>query len=73
MEDVLGVYELPYDPDFPVVCMDEASKQLIGEVHAPQSADVNRYRREDYEYTRHGPMGPAISSCSWSRCGVGAM
>ena len=32
MEDVLQVYQRPYDPDFPVVCLDEASKQLIGEV-----------------------------------------
>ena len=32
MEDVLEVYQLPYDPTHPVVCMDEASKQLIGEV-----------------------------------------
>jgi len=35
MEDVLTVYQLPYDPGFPVVCMDESSKQLVGEVHAP--------------------------------------
>ena len=31
MEDVLQVYQLPYDRRYPVVCMDEASKQLIGE------------------------------------------
>ena len=31
MEDVLEVYHLPYDPDYPVVCMDESSKQLVGE------------------------------------------
>lgn len=54
MEDVLSVYELPYDPNFPVVCMDEASKQLIGEVAAPTAADVGRPRREDYEYVRNG-------------------
>ena len=35
MEDVLDVYARPYDPDFPVVCMDESSVQLIGEVHEP--------------------------------------
>ena len=35
MEDVLEVYHLPYDPDYPVVCMDESSKQLIGEVREP--------------------------------------
>jgi hypothetical protein len=54
MEDVLSVYELPYDPDFPVVCMDEASKQLIGEVTSPSPLDVGRPRREDYEYVRNG-------------------
>ena len=35
MEDVLQVYARPYDPDYPVVCVDEASKQLIGEVATP--------------------------------------
>ena len=54
MEDVLSIYELPYDPDYPVVCMDEASKQLIGQVVAPTALDVRKPRREDYEYVRHG-------------------
>jgi hypothetical protein len=35
MEEVLTVYRPPHDPRFPVVCMDESSKQLVGEVHAP--------------------------------------
>lgn len=35
MEDVLAVYATPYDPLYPVVCMDESSRQLIGEVHDP--------------------------------------
>lgn len=54
MEDVLSIYELPYDPNYPVVCMDEASKQLIGQVAAPTSLDVGQPRREDYEYVRCG-------------------
>jgi hypothetical protein len=54
MEDVLSVYELPYDPRFPVVCMDEASKQLIGEVTPPTAAAPGRSRRQDYEYVRCG-------------------
>jgi hypothetical protein len=54
MEDVLSVYELPYDPAFPQVCMDEASKQLIGEVAPPTGAEVGKPRREDYEYVRNG-------------------
>ena len=54
MEDVLSVYELPYDPAVPVVCMDEASKQLIGEITPPTAPDVGKPRREDYEYVRCG-------------------
>jgi len=54
MEDVLGVYHLPYDPLFPVVCMDESSKQLIGEVHAPIPAAPGRAEIVDHEYVRHG-------------------
>ena len=36
MEDVIQTYMLPYDPKWPVVCFDEASKQLFGEVRAPR-------------------------------------
>jgi hypothetical protein len=54
MEDVLSVYALPYDPRFPVVCMDEASKQLLGEVTPPTAAAPGRSRRQDYEYVRCG-------------------
>jgi len=49
MEDVLEVYKRPYDPNRPVVCLDETSKQLIGEVAAP--GQVAHY---DYEYVRNG-------------------
>jgi len=48
MEDVLRVYQLPYDHRTPVVCMDEASKQLIGEVTAPLPLRVGRATCEDY-------------------------
>ncbi len=54
MEDVLRTYELPYSAEFPVVCMDEASKQLFGEVESPQPASPGKHRREDYEYERKG-------------------
>jgi hypothetical protein len=54
MEDVLQVYQLPYDPAYPVVCLDEASKQLIGEVVAPQPAAPGKPARVDYEYEREG-------------------
>jgi transposase len=54
MEDVLDVYHRPYDPRRPMVCMDEASKQLIGEVRAPLPAQPGRIRKYDSEYRRLG-------------------
>jgi DDE superfamily endonuclease len=54
MEDVLGVYKLPYDPDYPLVCMDETSKQLVAEVRPPQEVKPGQVRREDNEYERKG-------------------
>ena len=54
MEDVLEVYRRPYDPLRPVVCMDETSKQLIGETRSPVDAAPGQPRRVDYEYERKG-------------------
>jgi len=54
MEDVIAVYELPYDPRYPVVCFDEACKQLFGEVRPAQPAQPGRPARQDYEYERKG-------------------
>jgi len=54
MEDVLDVYERPYDPRFPQVCMDETSKQLVGEVRDPLPTAPGEPAREDYEYVRNG-------------------
>jgi len=54
MEDVLDVYQRPYDPKRPQVCLDEASKQLIGETRTPIPAAPGRAAREDYEYVRNG-------------------
>jgi hypothetical protein len=54
MEDILAVYALPYDPLYPVVCMDESCKQLIGEVHDPIPAVPGRVARIDHEYVRNG-------------------
>jgi hypothetical protein len=53
MEDVLAVYEQPYDPDHPKVCLDESPRQLIGERHA-SFTDDHGVTHEDYEYTREG-------------------
>jgi hypothetical protein len=54
MEDVLDVYERPYDPHCPQVCMDETSKQLVGETRTPLPAQPGRPARIDYEYVRQG-------------------
>ncbi len=54
MEDVLDVYELPYDPRYPVVCFDETSKQLIEEKRQPLPAKPGQVKRYDYEYKRNG-------------------
>lgn len=54
MEDVLDVYHIAYDPQFPVVCMDESSKQLIGEVHAPIAHAPGHGQLVDHEYVRNG-------------------
>lgn len=54
MEDVLDVYHRPYDEARPLVCLDEASKQLIGEVIEPIPAEPGQPERFDYEYTRNG-------------------
>lgn len=54
MEDVLDVYKRPYDPLRPQVCMDETSKQLVGEVRAPLPARPGQPERFDHEYKRNG-------------------
>ena len=54
MEDVLELYAEPYDADRPVVCFDEASKELRGHVADPVPVAPGHPAREDYEYTRHG-------------------
>jgi hypothetical protein len=54
MEDVLEVYHRPHDPEYPVVCVDETSKQLISETRVPIKAKPGRLARHDYEYERNG-------------------
>ena len=54
MEGVIATYLLPYDPNYPVVCFDEASKQLFGEVRGPLPARAGSPASPDYEYERKG-------------------
>ena len=54
MEDVLDLYHEEYDRERPVVCFDETSKQLLGDVRPPVKAKPGRVERYDTEYQRNG-------------------
>jgi transposase len=54
MEDVLDVYHRPYDPDCPVICLDECAKVLHSTPRGELAAEPGIARRQDYEYERHG-------------------
>lgn len=54
MEDVLEVYTRPYDPRRPQVCLDETSRQLVGETRDPLPPAPGRPARYDPEYVRNG-------------------
>ncbi len=74
MEDVLDVYELPYNPERPVVCMDEKPYQLLGDARKPLPMRPGDNQKTDSEYVRNGtcsifafvePLGVALimSAC----------
>lgn len=54
MEAVLEVYQRPDDPDYPVICLDESTKQLVKETRIPLAAQPGQPERIDYEYERNG-------------------
>jgi len=54
MEDVLDVYKRPYDSARPMVCLDEATKQLVADITPPEPPAPGRPARQDYEYERRG-------------------
>lgn len=56
MEDVLDLYNEPFDPKRPVICFDESPTQLIGEVREPIPAEPGRLQRYDCEYKRNGTV-----------------
>jgi transposase len=56
MEDVLDVYERPYDPKRPVVCVDESNKTLHNTPHGSLPVEPGQAQRQDYEYKRNGTL-----------------
>ena len=55
MEDVLELYSRPYDPEVPLVCMDEQPIELQGDAYQPiEMSETNHRRKEDHEYKRKG-------------------
>ena len=54
MEDILAVYKSPYDPQRPLVCMDETTKQLTKETRSPSATEPGIPERYDYAYERNG-------------------
>ncbi len=54
MEDVLSVYQQPYDARFPQMCLDEISKQLLTEVRDPRPCKPGAVTKQDSEYHREG-------------------
>ena len=69
MEDVLDLYQEPYDPARPVVCFDESPIQLIEEVREPIAARAGSTQRYDIEYKRNGAEASLTLGEAWSvRC-----
>jgi hypothetical protein len=64
MEDVLDVYHRPYDGRHPQVCLDESSKQLVGEIRAPLPARPGEPARYDSEYVRNGTANLFVARSS---------
>jgi hypothetical protein len=54
MEDILAVYKRPRDKNYPLVCLDETSKQLLAETRTSIAMKPGRCARRDYEYERNG-------------------
>jgi hypothetical protein len=69
MEDVLDVYQRSHDPQRPVVCVDETSKQLVAHTRAPTPAEPGHLASEDDEYKRCGVANifmatePMVGTC----------
>ena len=74
MEDVLELYASAYSQDEPLVCMDEASKQLLKDLTEPIPMASGRPQREDYHYQRNGTQAIFCffdPNRGWRRMAVG--
>jgi hypothetical protein len=60
MEQVLDLYQQPYDPQKPVVCFDECSRQILADVREPLEMKPGQVAREDYEYERRGTFNAFV-------------
>ena len=73
MEDILDLYQQPPDPNCPLICLDEAAKELQADVVGPLPAKPGQLARQDYEYERHGST-PFFLTCAphlgWRRLSV---
>ncbi|WP_410514959.1 hypothetical protein PaeBR_11525 [Paenibacillus sp. BR2-3] len=72
MEDVLETYALPYDPEIPLICMDEQPIQLLEDSRPSEPMKPGQVRREDYEYVRKGSCSVFLFTeplAGWSRTG----
>jgi len=65
MEDVLSVYERPYDPKRPLVCVDEVSKTLHNTPHGILPIEAGQSLRQDYEYERNGTANIFMAVEPW--------
>jgi hypothetical protein len=62
MENVLSLYQEPYDPDRPLVCFDEHPVQLVAHVRDPRPAEPGTVARQDYHYDRQGTKNLFLAS-----------
>lgn len=61
MMDILEVYERPHHPDYPVICFDEKSSQLLGDKRSPTPTRPGKIKKQDYEYKRNGTANTFVA------------
>lgn len=66
MEDVLETYKRPYDPRYPVICLDETNRQLIAETRPSRPAKPGHVKKTDYEYHRNGTVNLFMMFEPWT-------